>query len=583
MENTEIARIFHEIAELLEMKGEDHFRIRSYRNAAMVIEGLTESLKTLYEKGEAGLDGIPGVGKGIRAKIAEMLTTGRCAVHDGLLKELPAGLFDVLKVGGIGPKKVMLLYKELGITSVDALRRAAESHAIHALPGMGEKTEENIIRAVESLKKVSARFNLAVGLSYAEGIKAHLQKTPGVARVEAAGSLRRWKDSIGDLDMLCIAHKPEDAIAAFAAYPGVKDVLSKGGTKSTVVLKTGLQVDLRVLKEDAFGAAMQYFTGSKAHNVALRDMAKRKGLKINEYGVFKEPGDRWDAGKTEEDVYRSVGLPWIPPELRENRGEIEAAAEGRLPAPLELCDIRGDLHVHTRESDGNATLAELSEAAQARGYEYIAITDHSRAVGVAHGLDEKRAMAQIEAIDAFNERLKASGRHFRLLKGAEVDIRADGTLDHADEVLSRLDCVVGAVHSGFNMTREAMTGRIIKGMESGWINVLAHPTGRLIGVREPYKVDMEAVMGAAKRHGTALELNSYPERLDLNDVHCRMARERGILVAVSTDSHSTAHLGNITFGIHNARRGWLEKNDVLNTRGLKELLRILKKTRQAGR
>ncbi len=580
MENPEIAKIFSEIADLLEIKGGDQFRIRSYRNASIVIDGLTESLKTLHEKGEKGLDGIPGIGVSLREKIIEMLSTGRCKYHDELLKELPAGILDLLKVSGVGPKKAALLYKELGVASIAELEKAAKGHKLHDLPGLGEKTEQNIVKAIAGLRAVSGRFNLPVALAHAENFKTHLKKVPGVSAVEAAGSLRRWKDSVGDLDLLVIAKDPASVMDAFVNHPDVKDVIAKGETKTSVKLKSGLQVDLRALDKKSFGAAMQYFTGSKEHNIALRDRAKRMGLKINEYGVFVEKTDKRIGGETEEDVYKSVGLPWIPPELRENRGEIEAAEQGRLPELIEIADIKGDLHVHTNESDGSNTLDEIAVAAIKLGYEYVAITDHSRAVGIAHGLDEARALKQIEAIDAFNERLKKSGMRFRFLKGAEVDIRADGALDHGDRVLSRLDCVVGAIHSGFTMSLSDMTGRVIKGIRTGKINILAHPTGRLIGVREAYQVDMEAVMIEAKKYGVALELNSYPERLDLNDVHCKRAKEKGILVAISTDSHSTMHLSNIGYGVHIAGRGWLEKKDVLNTRGLREVVKVLRKGRE---
>lgn len=577
MENAEIARIFNEIADMLEIKGEDHFRIRSYRNAALTIEGLAEGLRAIFERDAEGLEHIPGVGKSIREKIIEMFATGRCALHDELLKELPAGIFDMLKVSGVGPKKAMLLYKELGISNVDDLEKAAESHRLHTLPGIGEKTEQNLLKAIRDLKVVSSRFSQGAGHAVADSIMGRLRRSPGVSGVEAAGSLRRWKDSIGDLDIICCTDRPEDAIHAFTTHPDVKDVVAMGKTKSTVKLRNGMQVDLRVIDETSYGSGLLYFTGSKAHNVALRDLAKRKGLKINEYGVFKEPGDVWIAGATEEDVYESVGLPWIPPELRENRGEIEAALEGRLPKFVEVADIRGDLHAHTTESDGLSTLDQMAEAAMARGYEYLAITDHSKATGIAHGLDEKRLSAQIDAVDAYNEKLKKAGKTFRLLKGAEVDIRADGSLDHSDEVLARLDCVVAAIHSVFNMPKDVMTARIIKGIRGGRVNILAHPTGRLIGIREPYALDMEAVMNEAAASGVSLELNSYPERLDLSDVHCRMAKEKGILVAISTDAHSTGHMDNIIYGIKGARRGWLEKKDVLNTRGLGELMKILKR------
>ncbi|MBI5903105.1 MAG: DNA polymerase/3'-5' exonuclease PolX [Deltaproteobacteria bacterium] len=577
MENVEIARIFAEIAELLEMKDEDRFRIRSYRNAALVIEGHTESLKTLYEKGgEDNLKHIHGVGESIRSKIVELLTTGRCAYHDEFLKELPAGLFDILKISGIGPKKAAQLYKELGISTVDELERAAKGERLRELAGFGEKTEKKILKGIAGLKAASGRFKLSVALPYAESFVAHIKKAGGAIDVVPAGSLRRWKETVGDLDILVTCANAGPVMEAFVSHPDVKEITAKGPTKSTVVLKAGLQVDIRVLEKEAFGAALQYFTGSKAHNVALRDRAKKMGLKISEYGVFDGKGRRV-AGESEEDVYRAVGLPWISPELRENMGEIEAALEGRLPKELCVKDIRGDLHLHTDESDGGNTLEEMAEAAMALGYEYIAVTDHSRAVGVAHGLDEKRAIRQMEAIDGFNARLEKKGIKFRALKGAEVDIRADGTLDHPDAVLDRLDCVVGAIHSSFNMELAEMTARIIKGIRSNRLHIFAHPTGRLINSREPYQIDMAGVMDEAKKYGVAMELNSHPDRLDLNDVHCRLAREKGVMVAISTDAHSTGHLRNISYGIHTARRGWLEKKDVLNTKTLKGLMKALKR------
>ncbi len=577
MENTEIARVFDEIADLLELTGGDKFRIRSYRNAAVVVEGLPDSLRALFEQGPDHLKGIPGIGESLRAKIVEMLTTGRCAYHDELLKEMPAGMLDILKVSGVGPKKAALIHKELGISSVEELEKAAAAGRLRELAGMGETSEEKILKAVRDLKARSGKFKLSLVIKYADLFTEYIGKAPGVADVLPAGSLRRWKEEIGDLDILATCKDPGVVMDRFVTHPEVKEVLAKGDTKSTVVLRAGLQVDLRVLEKKSYGAALQYFTGSKSHNVALRDRAKRMGLKISEYGVFKEDGEKWVAGKKEEDVYKAVGLPWIPPELRENRGEIEAAEEGKLPELLRVEDIRGDLHAHTRESDGGATLEEMAEAAMKRGYEYLAITDHSKAVGIAHGLDEKRALAQIEAVDALNERLKKAKKKFRVLKGTEVDIRADGTLDHSEGLLKRLDCIVASVHSSFGMPSEEMTRRVIKAIRSGRINIIGHPTGRLIGDRDPFEIDIEAVMDEAKKYGVALELNSYPDRLDLNDVHLRLAKKKGVLVAISTDAHSTAHFDNITYGIHTARRGWIEKKDVLNTRPLKELIKILKR------
>ncbi|MFQ5464717.1 MAG: DNA polymerase/3'-5' exonuclease PolX [Thermodesulfobacteriota bacterium] len=578
MENSEIARIFEEIAELLEIKGENPFRVRSYRNAAVVVEGWPESFRTLLEKGEENLKGIHGIGDSTREKIIEMLTTGKCAFHDKLLKDLPPGILDVLRISGVGPKKAALLYKERGIGSVDELEAAARAGSLHDLPGLGEKTEQNIVKSIEGFHEVSGRFTLPSALAWAYAYVEHLKKVPGIKDIVPAGSLRRWKDSIGDIDILVTCSKPGPVMDAFAAYPEVREVVEKGTTRSAVILKTGIRVDLRVVDRRELGSAMQYFTGSQAHNIAIRDRAKRMGLKVSEYGVFVEKGEKgekWVAGKTEEDVYRALGLPWIPPELRENRGEIEAALEGNLPTELKVADIRGDLHAHTTESDGGNTLEEMAEAAMARGYEYLAVTDHSRAVAVAGGLDEKRLAAQIRAIEAFNEKLAKRNKKFRVLRGTEVDIRADGSLDHPEKILKKLDCVVAAVHSGFGMAGEQMTGRIVKAIRTGLVNVIAHPTGRIVGSRAPYEVDLDVVMEEAGKYGVALELNSYPERLDLDDVHLRLARDRGVMVAISTDSHSTTHLANIEYGVHTARRGWLERKDVLNTRPLKELMKFL--------
>lgn len=580
MENSDLARLFAEIADLLEIKGADHFRIRSYRNAALAIEGHPESLRGLFEAGgEKALTGLHGIGESIRAKVIEAITTGSCRYLEELKKELPSGVLDLLRVSGIGPKKAALFFKELGIKGLDDLEAAAKAGTLRALHGMGEVTEARILRSIQSIRTAAGKFKLSVAMQYSEAFVSYLSRVPGVERVEPAGSLRRWKETVGDLDLLVICKDSVSVMEAFTAHPDVREVLARGETRSAVVLATGLQVDLRVMEKKSFGAALQYFTGSKAHNVELRDRAKRMGLKVNEYGVF-DSSERMVAGASEEGLYKAVGLPFILPELREGRGELKAALAGRLPRLIEAADIRGDLHVHTDESDGGDSLYEMAEAAIRLGYEYIAVTDHSKAVGVAHGLDERRALAQINMIDAFNERLKKRAVGFTVLKGAEVDIRADGTLDHPDSVLDRLDCVVAAVHSGFQMKRADMTRRIMKALETGKVNILAHPTGRLINDREAYEVDIEAVMDAAKKTNTALELNSYPDRLDLNDVHCALAREKGLLVAISTDAHSVSHFGNIRFGIHTAARGWLEKKDVLNARPLKKLMEILRKGRR---
>lgn len=582
MENSEIARVFTEIAELLEIKGDDPFRIRSYKNAAMVVEGLTQSLAALYEKGIEQLSGIPGIGAKLKQKIVEMLTTSRCAYHDALLQELPPGLLEILNVRGIGPKKAALFYKELGISTIEALEAAARGHALAGLSHIGEKTEENILKGIMELKTMAGRVTLLAAMQTADAIIKHLKDTTNVTDVQTAGSLRRWKESIGDIDILAISNEHELVVDAFVKYPDARETISKGDTKAAIALKNGLHADLRVLDADSYGAAMQYFTGSKSHNVIIREMAKKKGLKINEYGVFDEKTGQRLAALKEADIYKHVGLPLILPEYREGRGEIEAALAGKLPMPLELADIRGDLHCHTVDSDGAQTLDEMAHEAMRLGYEYIAITDHSRAVGVAHGLDTKRALKQIDMIDAFNASLKKAGKNLVVLKSAEVDIRADGALDHEGAVLDRLDCVVGAVHSGFTMTMAEQTRRIIKGLNTGRIDILAHPTGRLIGIRSAYQVDMDTVMEAVVNRCAALELNSSPERLDLNDAHCRAAMEKGIPIAISTDAHSVRQMSNISYGVHTARRGWLEKENVLNAKPLKELLTWLKKRRSSG-
>ena len=577
MENADIAKIFYEIADLLEIKGENPFRVRSYRNAGIVIEGLPESVKAIVERNEKELEEIPGIGKSIHEKIVEILKTGKCSYHQELLKEFPSGIFELLNVQGVGPKKVKLLYDELGIKNIADLEKAASAGKLRGLPGMGEKTEANILKSIKGLKKSEGRFKIAVALSYAGPLVEYLKKIPDVFDVQPAGSLRRWKDTIGDIDILVTCKKGAPVMDRFVSYPEIESVIAKGETKSTVMLKNGLQADVRVLDKKSFGAALQYFTGSKQHNIAIRDRAKKMGLKISEYGVFREKDDKWITGEKEEDVYKAVGLPWIPPELRENRGEIEAAEKNRLPVLVEIKDIRGDFHIHTKESDGSNTIEEMAEYAMKKGYKYIAITEHSKAVGIAHGLDEKRLLKQLEEIEKINAKSEFRNSKFKILKGIEVDIKADGSLDLDKKVLEKLDVVVGAVHSKFNMTEDEMTNRLIKAIESGVVNIIAHPTGRLIAAREPYPVNMKKVMEAAKRNKVIMELNAYPDRLDLNDIHCKLAKDMGILVAISTDSHNKMQMENIRFGVYTARRGWLEKEDILNTRPLNEVLKMLKR------
>ncbi len=577
MENTEIASIFRNITHLMQIKGENAFRVRAYENASEVVSSLEHSLKELHSEG-VDLKSIPGIGKNISDKIEEMLETGRCSKLEELLETYPAGLLEIIKLTGVGPKKAALFFKELGVSDLDALEAAASAGRIEGLPGMGKKTEEKILKSIIALRSVSGRQSLANPLRHAGEICAFLKSAKGVIECVPAGSARRWKDSPRDLDILAVTDSVKTGVPEiFVKYPHVKEVLSKGDTKVSVLLDDGLQVDLRILGKSDFGSALHHFTGSKAHNVAMRERAVKMGLKINEYGVFKVSDDTRVAGASEESVFKAVGLPWIAPEIRENRGEIEAAENGKLPEELQAEDIRGDLHMHTTASDGSSDILGMAEAAMERGYEYIAITDHSHATGIANGLDEARLMENIKAIDNVNRILSERGLKFRVLKGAECDILGDGTLDYSEAALRQLDCVVGAIHSGFNQPRDVMTARIVKALETGLINILAHPTGRLIGRRPPYEVDIEEVMAAAKRNKTFMELNCYPDRLDLKDSHLKLAKEMGILIAVSTDSHSPQGLSNIHYGIHTARRAWLEAKDVLNTRPLEEVLELFGK------
>lgn len=576
MDNADIARVFNEIADMLEIKGGDRFRIRSYRNAAVAVEGLSESLAALHAREPDGLKTIPGIGESTRKKIEEMLSTGRCARREELAAEVPEGLLEVIRVSGVGPKKAYVLYKELGVKDLKSLEKAAKKGLLKGLSGFGEVTEQKVLRGVEELKSFGGRFTLPVARRRAENLAALIADIPGVSKAVPAGSLRRWKETVGDIDILVACSKPEPVMELVAAHEDVREVVAKGSTKTSVVMKDGMRADVRVVEKKSFGAALQYFTGSKEHNVALRDRAKRMGLKISEYGVFDSKG-KAVAGKTEEDVYAAVGLEWMPPEIREMRGEIEAAEKGKLPKLIEQGDIKGDMHLHTTESDGSGSLAEMAQAAMERGYEYIVVTDHSRAVAIAHGLDEARALKQIEEIDAFNGLLRKKKKKFTVLKGTEVDIMADGSLDHPESLLRKFDCVVASVHSHFDMELDKMTDRIVKAISSGLVNIVGHPTGRLIGQRPPYKVDMEKVLEAAKKNGVAMEVNSYPDRLDLNDLHCSLAREMGVRLAISTDSHGPHQFDNIVYGVHTARRGWVEKGDVLNTKTLKGVLKFLKK------
>ncbi len=571
MENKGIADIFTAIADILDIEGENPFRVRSYRNAARTIEDLSQSLESMVKTG-MDLGEIPGIGKSIREKIEEIISTGKCHFLEELRVQVPAGLTELLKLEGLGPKKVKVLYDQLGVDSVDRLEKAAQAGRLRNLAGMGLKTEEKVLKSIEKYRAGVGRFKLSVGFIYAQAILEYLKEVPGVRRLDPAGSFRRRKETIGDLDILAICARGCQIMDRLAKYGEVAEIIAKGETKSSVRLQCGLQVDVRVLEEESYGAALHYFTGSKAHNVAIRDRAKELGLKISEYGVFRSQDDKRISGTKEEDIFKAVGLPLIPPELREDRGEIQAAEQGMLPRLIELSDIRGDLQMHTTATDGKNSIAEMAQKAKEMGYAYIAITDHSKAVRVAGGLDEKglaRHLKEIDKVDA-----QVSG--FRLLKGVEVDILQDGNLDLQDDILKECDVVLASVHSRFNMEEKEMTQRIFKALKNPNVNILAHPTGRLILEREAYKVNLKEVFQAALDYGVVLEINAYPDRLDLRDVDARMAKEMGAKLAISTDAHSAAQLAMMKFGVFTARRGWIEAKDVINTLPLEKLMKILR-------
>jgi DNA polymerase (family 10) len=576
MTNAQIASIFGEIADLLELKGENPFRVRAYRRAAMNVEGTPKDLSSL---GEDELTAIPGIGKDLAGKIRQFSETGRIDLHEELKKEIPAGLLAILRVPGVGPKTAKVLYDKRNVKSLEELEALARGKKLAGIPGIQQKTEENILKGIELLKKGRERFPLGKVLPLARNIVELLRESVPRGKFEVAGSIRRWKETVKDMDVLGAGKNPEEIASAFVRLPAVKEVLERGTTKCTILTQEGIQVDLRVVDEGSFGAALQYFTGSKAHNIKLREMASRRGWKINEYGLFRESDEKRIAGRDEEGIYSALGLPWIAPELREDTGEIEAAMEGKLPELLALADIRGDLHAHTKWSDGSHDLDGLVAAARERGYRYIAVTDHSKGLGVAHGLDGKRVAEQMAQIDAANRKLP----DFRILKGIEVDIRGDGSLDLPDEVLAGLDIVVASIHSGFKQGREQITSRLLSAVRNPFVSVIAHPTGRLIGEREPYDADMEAIFREAARRGVAMEINAYPLRLDLSDQHARMAKRYGIPLVVSTDTHIAANLDFMEYGVGIARRGWIEKGDVLNTLGAAALLKRLAAMRKAGR
>jgi DNA polymerase (family 10) len=569
--NADITAIFEEIADLLEIGGANPFRIRAYRNAARILGDLPQEARQLVERGD-DLTRLPGIGSDLAGKINEIVSSGHCSLLDRLRRETPPAVAELLKIPGLGPKRVKVLYHELEVQNIEQLHRAALDGRIRVLHGFGEKTEQNILQSLQAHASQSRRFKLATAAQYAETLHAFLQAIPGVQQVTVAGSFRRMRETVGDLDILVTATPGSPVMQRFTAYDEVAEVFSAGDTRASILLKCGMQVDLRAVAQSSYGAALHYFTGSKAHNIAIRRIAQQLGLKINEYGVFR--GAQRIAGDSEESVYRAVGLPYIPPELREDRGEIEAARGGRLPKLVELPDLRGDLHAHSKASDGHDSLHDMALAAKALGLEYLAITEHSRRLTVAHGLDPLQLARQCDEIDRLNAQLDG----ITLLKGIEVDILEDGSLDLPDGVLARLDLVVGAVHSRFELSRAKQTERILRAMDHPHFTLLAHPGGRLIERRDPYDVDMLHIIRHARQRGCFLELNAHPERLDLLDSHCQSAKEEGVLVSINSDAHSTFDFTNLRYGVGQARRGWLEKFDVLNTRPLAALRKLLKRT-----
>ena len=568
--NKEIAAIFDKVADLLEIKGDNPFKIRAYRNAVRTIENLSDDLSKMVEEG-VDLSKIPTIGEKIAQKIEEIVKTGKLSKLEKLQNEFPPHLLDILCVEGIGPKRTKVLYESLDIDSLEDLKDAALAHKIRELEGFDEKLEKLILKGTLLAKKEGKRFLYADIEPYAEALVKYLKNSKDILKVKIAGSFRRRKETVGDLDIIVTSYDTKKAIEYFVKYEGIKEVISQGKTRSTVILNTDLQVDLRSVSSESYGAALHYFTGSKSHNISIRKMAQQMGLKVNEYGVFRD--DVKIAGESEEQMYRSVGLSYIEPELRENRGELELAKEQKLPKLITLDDIKGDLHMHSLYSDGQDSILDMAKAAKELGLEYIAITDHSKHLAIVRGVDEKRLRKELEEIDRINEELDG----IVILKSIEVDILEDGTLDLKDHILKELDLVIGAVHNHFNLSKNKQTKRVLKAMDNRYFNILAHPTGRLINQRKAYEMDMGILFDEVKNRGCFLEINAQPKRLDLNDIYTKAAKEAGVRFALSTDAHNTASLQYMKYAVFQARRGWLEKKDVINTLSLEELKKVLRR------
>jgi DNA polymerase (family X) len=566
MDNKSIATILYETADLLEIDGQDSFRIRSYRNAAAAIEALPQQVTELIQEPK-NLLAVPGIGKGMLINLQQLLGEGRLEVHAELLKKYHPSMLELFKIQGLGPKTIALIWSAYQISDLDGVEKLAREGKIRELPRMGEKHELKLIKAIEDYRRIGGRFLLDAGEQLAEKLVGHLMSVPGVEKVTPAGSLRRGRDTVGDLDILvtgpaCSQDETRQKIAEhLLLFPGLMEIIAQGENKLSFRHRNGMQVDVRFLPPESFGAAMQYFTGSKAHNVALRQRALKMGFTLNEYSLADLETEKPVAGKSEEEIYAKLKLDFIPPELRENLGEIEVAAKHELPKLLELSDIQGDVHMHTVETDGRNTIEEMAEAVRERGYQYMAITDHSKNLAFANGLTDERALVHIERIRAAEKKLKS----LRIFAGIEVDILVDGALDLSDSVLEQMDIVIASVHSHFNQDRDTMTARLLKAISNPNVSVIGHPTGRQLLRRDAYPFDLDAVLKAALKHKVAMELNAFPDRLDLSDVHLRAAKQQGVKIVINTDSHHTSHLEKMRYGVTQARRAWLTRDDVLNT------------------
>ncbi|MBI4456080.1 MAG: DNA polymerase/3'-5' exonuclease PolX [Acidobacteria bacterium] len=571
MENIDIARIFNEVADLLEIQGANPFRIRAYRTAARTLETLSVSVESLLKRDEKALEELPGIGQDLAGKIREIIETGSLELLREMTKEIPESLITLMRVPGLGPKRAKQIYKTLKIQTLDELESAARAKRLRELRGLGPTLEARILKGIAEERAHAARHRLAEAEAYVRPLIEYLSRLSNLQQVEVAGSYRRRRETVGDIDILVAAKSGAAVSDHFVHYPEVRQVLAHGATRSSIVLRSGFQVDLRVVPARSYGAALHYFTGSKAHNIAIRTLGVKRKLKINEYGIFS--GSRRIGGRTELEVFKAVELPWIPPELREDRGEIEAAQNGTLPQLVQVSDIRGDLQMHTTYTDGKATLQQMVEACRCRGYQYLAITDHTKAVRVAGGLTAEEFQKQFRDIENIQKKMDK----LAILKGAEVDILEDGSLDLDDATLGELDVVVVSIHSKFNLSKAAMTRRVVRALENRRVHILGHPTGRLLGRREPYLLDMDEVIRVARDCGVLLEVNAQPDRLDLNDLHVQMAKHAGVKIVISTDAHRIEELDNLHYGVDQARRGWCTPHDVANTYPFEAFRALLRK------